>query len=172
MILVPVQWCQMEIKWHSWSIYGSVGSQPKSEDVTYVTFSLIGCGLAQLYIENRPWSHHYSDVIMSMTNQWSTVAWDFVRFDFKMSFSWTSSIAQPPYFLSCVGNLIIIGPDNGLSPGRRQAIIWTNAGILIIGPRGTNFSEIFIGIQAFPFKKMNLKTTSAKWRPFFSASMC
>ena len=29
----------------------------------------------------------------------------------------------------CVGNLTIIGPDNGLSPGRRQAIIWTNAGI-------------------------------------------
>ena len=26
-----------------------------------------------------------------------------------------------------VGNLTIIGSDNGLSPGRRQAIIWTNA---------------------------------------------
>ena len=34
----------------------------------------------------------------------------------------------------CVGNLTIIGSDNGLLPGRRQAIIWTNAGILIIGP--------------------------------------
>ena len=34
----------------------------------------------------------------------------------------------------CVGNLTIIGPDNGLSPGRRPAIIWTNAGILLIGP--------------------------------------
>ena len=34
----------------------------------------------------------------------------------------------------CVGNLTIIGSDNGLSPGRRQAIIWTNAGILLIGP--------------------------------------
>ena len=31
----------------------------------------------------------------------------------------------------CVGNLTIIGPDNGLSPDRRQAIIWTNAGILL-----------------------------------------
>ena len=30
----------------------------------------------------------------------------------------------------CVGNLAIIGSDNGLSPSRRQAIIWTNAGIL------------------------------------------
>ena len=34
----------------------------------------------------------------------------------------------------CVSNLAIIGSDNGLSPGRRQAIIWTNAGILLIGP--------------------------------------
>ena len=44
----------------------------------------------------------------------------------------------------CVSNLTIIGLDNGLSPGRRQAIIWTNAWILLIGPLGTNFSEILI----------------------------
>ena len=66
----------------------------------------------------------------------------------------------------CVGNLTITGPDNGLSPGRRQAIIWTNAGILLTGPLGTNFNEILIGIQTFSFKKMHLKVSSAKWRPF------
>ena len=66
----------------------------------------------------------------------------------------------------CVGNLTIIGPDNGLSPGRRQGIIWTNAGILLIGPWGTNLSEILIGIQTFSFKKIHLKMSSAKWRPF------
>ena len=44
----------------------------------------------------------------------------------------------------CVSNLFIIGSDNGLSPSRRQAIIWTNAGISLIGPLGTNFSEILI----------------------------
>ena len=66
----------------------------------------------------------------------------------------------------CVGILIIIGSDNGLSPGRRQAIIWTNAGILLIGPLGTNFIEILIGIQTFSFKKMYLKVSSAKRRPF------
>ena len=42
----------------------------------------------------------------------------------------------------CVRKLNIICSDNGLSPGRRQAIIWTNAGILLIRPLGTNFSEI------------------------------
>ena len=65
----------------------------------------------------------------------------------------------------CVGNLTIIGSDNGLSPGQRQAIIWTNAGILLIGPWGTNFSEILIGIHIFSFKKIHLKMSSAKWRP-------
>ena len=66
----------------------------------------------------------------------------------------------------CIGNLTIIGSDNGLSPGRRQAIIWTNAGILLIRPLGTNFSEILIEIHTFSFKKMHLKMTSAKWRLF------
>ena len=47
----------------------------------------------------------------------------------------------------CVSKLNIIGSDNGLSPGRRQAIIWTNAGILLIGPLGTNFSEILSEIH-------------------------
>ena len=33
----------------------------------------------------------------------------------------------------CVCNLTMIGSDNGLSPDGRQAIIWTNAGILLTG---------------------------------------
>ena len=56
----------------------------------------------------------------------------------------------------CVGNLTITGSDNSLSPGRRQAIIWTNAGILLIWPLGTNFDEILIEIHTFSFKKMHL----------------
>ena len=65
----------------------------------------------------------------------------------------------------CVSNLTIIGSDNGLSPGQRQATVWTNAGILLIGPLGTNFREILIKIQTFLFKKMHLKV-SAKWQQF------
>ena len=42
----------------------------------------------------------------------------------------------------CVGNLTIIGSDNYLSPGRRHAIIWTDAGILLIGPSKTDFNKI------------------------------
>ena len=66
----------------------------------------------------------------------------------------------------CVGNLTIIGSDNGLLPGRRQAIIWTNARILLIGPLGTNFSENSIEVLTFSFTKMRLKLSSAKWQPF------
>ena len=62
----------------------------------------------------------------------------------------------------CVGKLTIIGSDNGLSPERRRAIIWTNAGILLIGSLGTNFSEISIEIQTFSLKKIRLKMSSAK----------
>ena len=65
-----------------------------------------------------------------------------------------------------IRKLTTIGSDNGFSPGRRQAIIWTNAGILVIGPLGTKVIEILIGIQTFSFKKMHLKMPSAKWRPF------
>ena len=66
----------------------------------------------------------------------------------------------------CVGNLTIIGSDNGLSPGRRQAITWTNVEILLIGPLGTNFSEMLIEIHTFSFKKIQLKMLSGKWWPF------
>ena len=66
----------------------------------------------------------------------------------------------------CVGNLTIIGSDNGLSPGWRQAIIWTNAGILLIGPIGTHLSEILIEILTFSFKKMHLNVSAVKSQPF------
>ena len=66
----------------------------------------------------------------------------------------------------CISKLTIIGSDNGLSLGRRQAIFWTNAGILLIWTLGTNFSEISSEIHAFSFKKMHVKMSSAKGRLF------
>ena len=66
----------------------------------------------------------------------------------------------------CVSKLTIIGSDKGLSPDRRQAIIWTYAGILSIGPLGTKLSEILIAINIFSFKKMHLNMSSAKRQPF------
>ena len=66
----------------------------------------------------------------------------------------------------CVSDLTSISSDNGLSPGRRQAIIRTNAGILLIRPLGTNFSEFVVEILIVSFKKLRLKVSSAKRRPF------
>ena len=72
-------------------------------------------------------------------------------------------IHNRPTYLS---KLTIVGSDNGVSPGRRQAIIWTSAGLFLIGPLGTNFNEILIEIHTFSFKKMHLKLSSGRWRPF------
>ena len=57
----------------------------------------------------------------------------------------------------CVSKLSIIGSDDGLSPGQRQAIKWINADILFIGPLGTSCSEILIDfflifIQEYAFE--------------------
>ena len=66
----------------------------------------------------------------------------------------------------CVSRLTIIGSNNGLSPDQHQAIIWTNAGKSSIGPLGINFSEILNEIHTFSFRKMHLKMSFGKWRPF------
>ena len=90
-------------------------------------------------------------------------------------------VQKPAYSLlyifsneACPGgtNLPIIISVNGFSLVRHQAIIWTNTGILLIGPLRTNFSEIWIKIQHFSVKQMHLKMSSAKWMSFFLASVC
>ena len=53
----------------------------------------------------------------------------------------------------CIGKLTIIGSDDGLSPGWRQAIIWTNAGILLTEPFVTNF-------RGFLIENSNIENTS------------
>ena len=67
---------------------------------------------------------------------------------------------------ACISNFATIGTDNRLSPGRHQAIIGTNAGILFIRNLGRSFTEIKSEIHTFSFKKIHLKMSSAKWRPF------
>ena len=79
---------------------------------------------------------------------------------------WLSTVCINSLRHICVSKLTIIGSDNDLSPSRRQAIIWTNNGVLLIRILGTNFSNILSEIHAFSFKKMHLKMSSAKWRPF------
>ena len=63
-----------------------------------------------------------------------------------------------------IGNIDIIGSDNGLSTGRCQAIIWINPGMLLIGPLGTNFSEILI--ESCTIQENAFKNIAWKRRPF------
>ena len=91
-----------------------------------------------------------------------------VAYGYKKSISfWTMDLTHWGRVTHiCVSDLTSISSDNGLSLGRRQAIIRTNAGILLIRPLGTNFSEFLVEILIFSFKKMRLKMSSAKRRPF------
>ena len=125
----------------------------------------------------------YSSHYITMSNAWfgfgytsrcSRLQWCFILiFDYFVTLKWREYLTHWGRVTHiCVGNLTIIGSDNGLSPGRRQAIIWTNAGILLIGPLRTNFSEVQIGIKTFSFKKMRLKVSSVNGAHFVSASMC
>ena len=69
-------------------------------------------------------------------------------------------------------NLTIIGSGNGLLPGRRQAIIGTNAGILLIRPLGTNFNEMLIEILTFSFMKNALESVVCEMASILSRPQC
>ena len=69
----------------------------------------------------------------------------------------------------CVGSLAIIGSDNGLSPGRCQAIIWTNAGILLSGPRNKCqwklYRHRYIFIQEYAVENVAWEMAAISYRP-------
>ena len=67
----------------------------------------------------------------------------------------------------CVSNLTIIGADNGLSPGRRQAIIYTNTGILLIRTIGKKSVKSYAKLVHFIQEK-----AFENGGHFVSASMC
>ena len=87
-----------------------------------------------------------------------------LKFNFFVTILKINSFSRVTHI--CVSKLDIIGSDNGLSPGQCQDIIRTHVGILLIGPSGTNLSEMLIEIHIFSFKKMHMKMLSAKWLPF------
>ena len=103
---------------------------------------------------------------------WTTAYWGELRKSNKIKyFSWKKTHWGRVTHI-CFSKLTSIGSDNGLSPSKRQAVTWTNTGILLIGPVGTNSSDSFIRILIFSYNKMHLKLSSAKQRPFVTSSMC
>ena len=81
-----------------------------------------------------------------------------------------TSLSSAAYMRQWTG--FSIGSDDGLSPVWRQAIVWINAGILLIGPLETNLSEIRIKIQNFILMKINLNMSSGKLRPICPMCVC
>ena len=72
----------------------------------------------------------------------------------------------------CVTYLTIIVSDNGLSPSRHQAIIWTNDGILLIRPLGTNFSEILIEIHKISIQENAFENIVCEMTAILSRPQC
>ena len=57
---------------------------------------------------------------------------------------WNLFMGREGGYSQNVGVLIVlVDSNNGLSPVRRQAIIWTNTSLLTTGPVRTYFSEIW-----------------------------
>ena len=72
----------------------------------------------------------------------------------------------------CIGKLIIIGSDNGLSPDRRQAIIWANARLLSIGPWEHISMKISSKYSNFHWRKCTSKCRLRNGVHLVPASMC
>ena len=108
---------------------------------------------------------HYDGLVQERRNS-STLAMELRLSCINPSIMHRSKLIEAEWRIYASVKYTNIASDNGLSPIRRQAIIWTNAVILLIRPQGTSFSEILFETRKFSFKKMHLKMTSAKWRPF------
>ena len=72
----------------------------------------------------------------------------------------------------CVSKLTTIDSDNGLSPGRRQTIIWTNSRILLIGPLGTTSIQFQSKFIHFHSRKSIWICHLENGGHFVSCSMC
>ena len=120
--------------------------------------------------------NNWSSLIQAMAWHWTHVTWHCLNLwwpspvHFCMYIQhWLTHWGRVMYI--CISKSTSIGSDNGLAPGRRQAIIWIIGVILLIGPVGTNFSEILIKIHTFSFKNMHLKM-SCKMAVISSQPQC
>ena len=110
-----------------------------------------------------------SFLLAEASEQMNFLEWSMLYFgsnEISLNFGQLTHWVRVTHIHVCLGNLTIIGSDNGLSPALCQAIIWTTAGILLIGHSGTNPLGILNGIQTFSFKKLHLNMSSAKCHVF------
>ena len=104
--------------------------------------------------------NHMSDLIKSIDLKFSTVSnllsANEYSFVIRQLHRWNIDLALTHWGQVthiCISNLTIMDSNNVFSFGRRRTIVWTNAGLLVIGPLGINYSEILIKFHMFSFKK-------------------
>ena len=115
--------------------------QQKNKSIIYCCFLIHRGGDSPTLQQHNYNKHHYN--IHEIIYQGLACIWFFYlkHWDYQQSSCFLLILSLPHWdrvTYICVGKLTIIGSDNDLSPERRQAIIWTNAAILLIGPLGTN----------------------------------
>ena len=132
---------------------GDTRSQGISSNDTDVIFPQGSCLSTRRVISLRPSDLYIDDLVQDCS----------ISSALAMEIHVLQSCTKPSIY---IGKLSIITSDNGSAPGQRQAIICTNAGILLIGLLGTNLSEILIKIYTFSCKEKHLKLSSGKWLPF------
>ena len=127
--------------WGSLTQYlGLIDTVSGAHDMTDKTVT----GYCQLGIFSCQSMTHYSTThLMDEEYTWFVLCCGWLRG--RLCCGWLRGRVMHMY----VSKLTIIVSDNGLAPSWRQGIIWTNAGILSIGPLGTNFSEILFEFTHF-----------------------
>ena len=167
---ISLEWSHMS-NWKIYSLFNGLFTLTKKGTKLGITFSFWGTSNAFLYVSV------FMELILHHGNSWSFCAYSFNQFcNSFASFNNTISVKDRlsdfhgPFSIwrtlelthwgrmthICVGNLTIIGSDNGFSLGRHKAVIWTNAAILLIWPLGRKFSEILIETHMFSLNKMHL----------------
>ena len=168
--ILPISWnsvvCILILSWKFWRYTfkfpvkwaGVASVAPIVPQLDTLSAYLQGCELTDMlntWTRVRPGTNNNQwdqilDVIIFLLDMVAEINYRYMRVKNEVLTHWCRVTHI------CVGNLVIIGSDNGLSPGRRQAIIRTNAGILLIEPLGKklqwNFnrnSNIFIQENAF-----------------------
>ena len=124
----------------------------------------------------RLWSaNHRADYFSNLACDWLSIVWAYSEQETEKTGpvkNYSTHRGRVTHI--CIGSLAIIGSDNGLSPGWHQAIIWINAGILLIQTLETNIREILIQIHKISFKKRHGFTSVQGWMAFlvqWSASL-
>ena len=110
------------------------------------------------------WQNLFSDDNNDILKKLSLSKWNIIGYAGNTAQTSSTNCGRVTHI--CLGNLTIIGSDNGLSHDRCQNIIWANAGILLMGRLETNFTDYLIKIHTVSFKKTRLKISAAKWLPF------